>query len=132
MKKELLIKRRSPGTLEQVCERLPVVSQSHGFGVLGLHDLKQKMISKGVEFDRECRIFEVCNPHKAKEVLSQSMAVSTALPCRISVYEEKGAVVLATLKPTELLPMFDIPDAADAATEVETTLLAIMDEVAAG
>jgi uncharacterized protein (DUF302 family) len=132
MKEELLIKRRSRGTLEAVCERLPVVSQSHGFGVLGVHDLKQKMISKGVDFDGECRVFEVCNPHKAKEVLSQSMAVSTALPCRISVYEENGAVVLATLKPTMLLPMFDIPEAVETAAEVEKTLLAIMDEVAAG
>jgi hypothetical protein len=31
-----------------------------------------------------------------------------------------------------LLPMFDIPEAAETAAEVEKTLLTIMDEVAAG
>ena len=38
----------------------------HKFGVLGVHDLKAKMAEKGVPFTRECRIFEVCNPHQAK------------------------------------------------------------------
>lgn len=131
MKSNLLLTRTCRGPLEKVCERLPVISQGHGFGVLGVHDLKQKLISKGVAFDSECRVFEVCNPQKAKQVLSQSLAVSTALPCRISVYEQDGVVVLASLKPTGLLAMFDIPGAADTADQVEKTLLAIMDEVAA-
>jgi uncharacterized protein (DUF302 family) len=132
MKKDLLITRKCRGTLTEVCERLPIVSQSHSFGVLGIHNLKEKMISKGVDFENECRVFEVCNPHKAKEVLDQSLAVSTALPCRISVYQKDEDVIIATLKPTELLPMFDIPDAADTAIEVEKSLIAIMDETAAG
>ena len=35
------------------------------------------------------------------------MSVSTALPCRISIYEEDGKTILATLKPTTLLAMFN-------------------------
>ena len=38
------------------------------------------------------------------------MSVSTALPCRISIYEEGGKTVLATLKPTTLLAMFNTPN----------------------
>ncbi len=30
----------------------------HKFGVLHVHDLKKTMAKKGVEFERECRIFE--------------------------------------------------------------------------
>jgi uncharacterized protein (DUF302 family) len=75
-------------------------------------------------------VFEVCNPHQAKEVLSRAMEISTALPCRISVYEEGGRTVLATLKPTILLGLFDAPGAAPAAQEVEDTIVKIMDEAA--
>jgi uncharacterized protein (DUF302 family) len=32
----------------------------------------------------------------------QNMSISTALPCRISIYEEGGKTTLATLKPTVL------------------------------
>ncbi|EDY84128.1 conserved domain protein [Verrucomicrobiia bacterium DG1235] len=112
-------------------ERLPEISQNHKFGVLGTHDLKEKMVSKGVPFERECRVFEVCNPHQAQKVLSSAMEVSTALPCRISVYEEDGKTILATIKPTSLLTLFDIDNAEQTAKEVEDTLILIMKETAA-
>jgi uncharacterized protein (DUF302 family) len=48
------------------------------------------MAGKGVELARECLIFEVCQPRQAKKVLDQDMSLSTALPCRISLYEEGG------------------------------------------
>jgi uncharacterized protein (DUF302 family) len=131
MKATHLLTRTSNDSLETVCQRLPDVAQKHQFGVLGMHNLKEKMISKGVPFDRECRVFEVCNPQQAKEVLSRAMEISTALPCRISVYQEAGHTVLATIKPTRLLGLFDAPGAAAAAEEVEATLTRIMDEAAA-
>ena len=63
----------------------------------------------GGPFAHECLIFEVCQPQQAKKVLDQNMSVSTALPCRISLYEEGGKTILATLKPTTLLAMFNTP-----------------------
>ena len=56
------------------------------------------------------------------------MFFSTALPCRISVYEEGGRTILATLKPTALLTMFGVPGAEVAAQVVEDTMVRIMDE----
>ena len=35
-------------------------------------------------------VYEVCNPDIAKKVLETNGAISTALPCRISVYSEGG------------------------------------------
>lgn len=131
MNNEYLITRTSAHSLETVCQRLPEIAQQHKFGVLGTHDLKQKMESKGVPFGRECRVFEVCNPQQAQRVLTQSMEISTALPCRISVYEDNGRTVLATLKPTRLLTLFAVPAAASIAQEVEDTLVRIMDETTA-
>src|SRR6266705_2195651 len=78
---------------------------NHKFGVLGVHDLRAKMAEKGVVFARECRIYEVCNPHQAKKVLEANLEISTALPCRISVYEDRGAVKLATIRPTTMIEL---------------------------
>ncbi|MEP6536214.1 MAG: DUF302 domain-containing protein [Bryobacteraceae bacterium] len=77
-------------------------------------------------------MFEVCQPQQAKRVLDQNMSVSTALPCRISLYEEGGKAILATLKPTTLLAMFDQPQLEGVAQEVEDTTVKIMKEAASG
>jgi uncharacterized protein (DUF302 family) len=90
------------------------------------------MTKKGVEFARECLIFEVCQPQQAKKVLDQNMSVSTSLPCRISIYEESGKTILASLKPTALLAMFNTPQLAEVAQEVEDTIVKIMKKAASG
>ena len=106
--------------------------QANHFGVMQIHNLKETMAKKGVEFARECLIFEVCQPQQAKKVLDQNMSISTALPCRISIYEEGGKTILATLKPTTLLNMFDEPQLEGVAREVEETIIKIMKEAVAG
>jgi uncharacterized protein (DUF302 family) len=98
--------------------------------VLGVHDLKATMAKKGVDFGPECRIFEVCNPHQAKKVLEANLEISTALPCRISLYEEGGVRKLATIKPTALIGLYSTPGLKAVAQEVEATLEAIMAEAA--
>ena len=132
MPADFLITRTTALPLETVCQRLPEISASHKFGVLATHNLREKMESKGVPFGRECRVIEVCNPKQAQIVLNQAIAVSTALPCRISIYEEGGRTVLATIKPTALLTMFAAPGAAATAREVEDELVRIMDETCRG
>ena len=60
------------------------------------------------------------------------MSVSTALPCRISIYDEDGKTILAALKPTTLLAMFNAPQLEEVAREVENTIVKIMKEAASG
>lgn len=102
----------------------------HQFGVLGVHDLRQAMNNKGVDFDNEVFVYEVCNPHKAKAVLSANGAISTALPCRISVYRQGGEFRLATMLPTAMMQAFGDESLQDVAREVEAALVAIMNEAA--
>ena len=128
MPNDILITRSTTLPFETVCQRLPEIATSHKFGVLANHNLREKMESKGVPFGRECRVLEVCNPKQAQVVLNQAIAVSTALPCRISIYEEGGRTILATIKPTALLTMFNAPGAAATAREVEDEMVRIMDE----
>jgi uncharacterized protein (DUF302 family) len=132
MNNDTLIVRYSNDSLDQVCARLPDIAQKHQFGVLGQHNLREKLESKGVKFAHECRVFEVCNPQQAKAVLDQSLEISTALPCRIAVYAQNGKTTLATIKPTALLDMFGVGKLGGVAQEVERKMTEIMDEVAGG
>ncbi len=118
-------------TVREAAAALQTAVEANHFGVMHIHDLKESMWQKGIEFDRECLIFEVCQPQQAKKVLDENMSISTALPCRISIYEEGGKTLLATLKPTTLLAMFNTPQLAGVAQEVEATIVKIMQEAAA-
>jgi uncharacterized protein (DUF302 family) len=126
----MLVKISTDKTVSNAAIALQIAVQANHFGVMQIHNLKETMEKKGVEFERECLIFEVCQPQQAKKVLEQNMSVSTALPCRISIYEEDGKTILATLKPTILLAMFNAPQLAGVAHEVEDTIVKIMKEAA--
>ena len=123
----MLYVKETTGSAKDVVERIVNAAAENKFGVLGVHNLKEKMVAKGVDFPRECLIVEVCNPGKAKSVLEANMAISTALPCRISVYEDAGKVKVATLRPTALLELFGNPGLAPVAREVEETIVRIID-----
>ena len=51
------------------------------------------------------------------------MGVSTTLPFRISIYEDGGKTILASLKPTSLLALFNAPQLKGAAQEARTLSL---------
>lgn len=123
----MLFEKKAKGSIDEVVAKLEAAAAANQFGVLGIHDLKQKLISKGLEFAPECRILEVCNPGKAKTVLETDMSISNALPCRISVYEEGGTVKISMLRPTELLGLFGRPELEPVAKEVEVTMIRIID-----
>ena len=116
--------------LDRVAEDLQEAVARHKFGVLGVHDLRVKLAEKGGPFARECRIFEVCNPHQAKKVLEANLSISTALPCRISVYEEGGITKLATIKPTALIALYATPELKGVAEDAAMTLERIIAEAA--
>jgi len=126
----MLVKLSTDKSVSEAAAALQAAVVANHFGVMQVHNLKETMEKKGVEFERECLIFEVCQPQQAKKVLDQNMGVSTALPCRISIYEEGGKTVLATLKPTTLLAMFHAPELKGVAKEVEDSILKIMKEAA--
>jgi len=126
----MLIKSSTDKTVSEAAAALQAAVLANHFGVMQVHNLKETMAKKGVEFARECLTFEVCQPQQAKKVLDQNMSVSTALPCRLSIYEEGGKTILATLKPTTLLAMFNEPQLKEVAQEVENTIVKIMKEAA--
>ncbi len=90
-------------SFNQASADLESAVKHHGFGVLHVHDLGTTLRSKGIAFDEECRIFEVCNPGQAAKVLAADMRLNMALPCRISVFTEKGKTKIGLIKPMQML-----------------------------
>jgi uncharacterized protein (DUF302 family) len=126
-RRPMLYVQEADGSIDGVLKKLEEAAAANKFGVLAVHNLKQKMNAKGVEFGPECRIVEVCNPKKAKSVLETDMSISNALPCRISIYEEGGKVKVSTLKPTAVLSLFGRPELEPVAKEVEETMIRMID-----
>jgi uncharacterized protein (DUF302 family) len=110
---------------------LEAAVKRHGFGVLHVYDLKQTLAGKGVTLAAECRIFEICNPQQALKVLTADMSLNMALPCRISVYEEKGKTMIGTMRPAEMLGLLsNDAELARVAESVDEALSAMIDEAA--
>ncbi|HEY3517070.1 MAG TPA: DUF302 domain-containing protein [Gammaproteobacteria bacterium] len=119
-------------TVDVAARDLEAAVRKHEFGVLHVLDLKETLTKKGYPLPSQCRIFEVCNPHQATRVLQRDMRLNMVLPCRISIFEDKGATTIGTILPTELLrALSQDPGLTEIAEAVEATLKAIIDEAAA-
>lgn len=127
----MLFKLTTSKTVNVAAAALQNAVIANHFGVMQVHNLKETMAKKGVQFGHECLIYEVCQPQQAKKVLDANMSLSTALPCRISIYEENGKTIMATLKPTSLLAMYNEPQLDAVAKDVEDAIVKIMQEAAA-
>jgi uncharacterized protein (DUF302 family) len=116
--------------LEEIERGLQESAARHQFGIIATHDLRETLQNKGIGLGMECRIYEVCNPGQAKKVLEADGAVSTALPCRISLFGSPGHYTLATMRPTEMMRAFDRPELQPVAKEVEDVIVAMMQDAA--
>jgi uncharacterized protein (DUF302 family) len=119
----------SAKSVERATADLQDAVKRNGFGVLHTYDLKQTLKEKGAPIEHECRILEVCNPERAREVLNTDMGMNMALPCRVSVYEEHGRTKIGLLSPKALLAQLSDSQAlAKVANEVETAIKRMIDE----
>ena len=104
---------------DQASTDLQAAVLRHGFGVLHVHDLGATLRGKGIAFAEECKVFEVCNPAQAAKVMAADMRLNMALPCRISVFTEKGSTQIGMIRPVPML----------AALSQDASLLLVAEEV---
>ncbi len=115
-------------TIQQVIQDLEQSLKSRKFGVLWAFDLTATLHSKGIEFTKPYHILEVCNPVRAKEVLSEDDLVGYFLPCKIVVYDDGGVTKIGLPRPTALMKMIERPALQPIAQIVEQTLISAIDE----
>jgi len=126
----MLINVESTKDFDQVVQAVQEKSKEKGFGVMSVHEVHKILESKGMPISYKCTIVEICQPKAASQVLSKRADISTAMPCRISVYEKDGKVVLSTIAPTELLKLYAADEFRNLAEEIEGTIKQIMEEAA--
>ena len=116
-------------TVEQAVADLQEAVKKHSFGILHIHNLQETLRKKGVDFPNECQILEICNPQKAKEVLTDDMSMNMALPCRVSVYSEGGKTKIGMIRPKALLEVLSNSESLmKVAEEVEAITIEMIEE----
>ena len=118
-------------SFEEACSDLKAAVASHDFGLLAVHDLAAALRSKNINFQENCRVFEVCNPQQAAKVLKTDMSLNMALPCRISVYTEAGQTKIGMIRPADMLrDLSGFPALMNVAHEVDSSMTAMILEAA--
>lgn len=90
---------RMEGDFASTVEKVEKVVLDHGWKIPHVHDLQATLKNFGKEV-RSVKVFELCNPDYAYEILSkdQERVISTMMPCRLAVYEKKdGAVYISRM-----------------------------------
>ena len=119
----------SKKSFEQASTDLEAAVKANGFGVLYVHDLGATLKSKGIAFDNQCKVFEVCNPQQAAKVMTIDMRLNMALPCRISVYTEGGKTLIGLILPVRVLSSLSLDeDLMEIAQEVQDATIKMIDE----
>jgi uncharacterized protein (DUF302 family) len=102
---------------------------NNDFGVMYIHDLANTLRNKGMDLNEECKVFEVCNSAQATKVLAIDMRLNMALPCRISVYTERGKTKICLIKPVPMLTALSQDTQLTAvAKSVEESLIKVVEQ----
>lgn len=65
---------------QQAIELLKDNLKEEQFGVLWEFDVQKKLQAKGLEFNQEYYVLEVCNPQEAQRILNKNQLVGYFLP----------------------------------------------------
>ncbi|SIS40268.1 DUF302 domain-containing protein [Salimicrobium flavidum] len=117
-------------SLEQAVESLEASLQDAQFGVLWNFDVKETLHGKGLDFDTDYRILEVCNPKEAKNILEKDLLAGYFLPCKMVVYNDQGQTKIGMPKPTALMEMLDDKEIKNIAADIEERLKVCIDNAA--
>lgn len=128
--KDRIVRVVSRRPLKEVLDRIAEAAPRWKLSIPATHDLQERIVSKGLPFERPLHVVEVCNAAAAKAVLDANLHIATLLPCRISVYREGHGTVLETLRPSALVRLFDEPALEGVALEMEKAIVAVMEEAA--
>lgn len=124
----MLITLETNKNLQEVRQKLEEVAKSKGFGVMAVHEVSNILQNKGVPINYSCVIVEVCSPKHASQVLSVDPYFSTAMPCRIALFEKDGKTVITTMSPIAMISIFNKPEVSNVAEEVERLMKEIIEE----
>lgn len=113
---------------EKAVEDLKESLAKKSFGVLWELNFKDKLKEKELDFDKNFKILEVCNPKQAKEILDINTEAGYFLPCKMVVYEDNNSVFIGMTKPTSLIETIEDNKVTSIATDIEKKLISSIEE----
>lgn len=119
---------QSNKSVDEIIESFHEVISEYKFGILHIHNVKETLNSKGVEYNNECRILDICNPNFAKMFLDLDMTLSVVLPCKITVYEKDKQSYISMNSIVQLVDDVN-PDMIEKAKEIQETLQKLIQRV---
>jgi uncharacterized protein (DUF302 family) len=109
--------------MEEAIQSIEEELKKEGFGVLWKFDIKEKLQEKGLEFDKEFKVLEVCNPKEAQRVLNENEMAGYFLPCKIVVYQSNEGTKIGMPKPTALITFLNDEKLKQLAKDIEDRLI---------
>jgi len=102
MRNKMVVAHRAEGSFAEVCSRLEeTLKDANGWGQpIPAWEFYESQISKGLRYEniRACKIFFVCKPPYANEVVRDEARWAGIMPCSWAIYETMdGQVYIAKM-----------------------------------
>jgi uncharacterized protein (DUF302 family) len=124
---DMIYEKKTNKSFEEAVSSITEELKKRKFGVLWNLNFKDKMAEHDIDFKNNFMILEVCNPQKAKEVLSKHIDMGYFLPCKMVVYEKEGSVMIGAPEPQKLMGMMGYDDLNNIASEVQNIMIEAID-----
>lgn len=109
--------------VEEAIQSLEESLKAEKFGVLWKFDIKEKFQQNGLDFEKEFKVLEVCNPQEAYRVLNENEMAGYFLPCKIVVYEDHEQTKIGLPKPSALISLLKDEKMQELAKDIEDRLI---------
>ena len=105
-------------SVDEFVQAVQKVLPNYKFGLQHIHNPQEKMKEKGIDFPTEVKILDICNPQYANTFLSADLSLSSVMPCKISVYDDKGQTTVALNSFVQIIDDLN-PDLIETAQKVQ-------------
>jgi uncharacterized protein (DUF302 family) len=114
-------------SLEDAVQAVERKVAEKGFRVVHTYDVGACLAAEGFHHG-PLKILGVCNAHYANDALEKDINVALMLPCQIAIYTQGGKTFIGTMLPSAMVALCPAPGLDAIASEVEKSLLQIVDE----
>ena len=123
------IQKEVTGEFQEVISKVKETLRLEEFGVLTEIYVSETLQKKlNVDYPQYV-ILGACNPRSAYQALQAEKEIGLLLPCNIIVYEHKGKVTVAAIRPTVAMQMTENTKIEDIAKEVEKKIQKVISQL---
>ncbi|NNM67566.1 MAG: DUF302 domain-containing protein [Spirochaetales bacterium] len=127
----ILLKNETSRGIEEVASRVSDLCAKFGFSLMTSYSYHEIVASKGFPIERQVFVYKICQAKVASQMLVAHPDFSVFMPCSLSVYEESGKTVVATMDMGLLLSAIrKDPDLYSSASNLFESLKKLMAELA--